>query len=67
MPQTTPAVNVMTTVKDLVDRDPRVRDVFARFGMDTCCGATVPIAEAALRHGIELEALVAALAGAMAA
>ena len=67
MSQTIPAVDVTMTVKDLVARDPRVRDVFARFGMDTCCGATVPIAEAALRHGVELEALVAALADALAA
>ncbi len=67
MPSTTPAVDVTMTVKDLVDREPRVRDVFARFGMDTCCGATVPIAEAAVRHGIALDALVAALAAALAA
>ncbi|MDE3054836.1 MAG: DUF542 domain-containing protein [Gemmatimonadota bacterium] len=67
MPQTTHAVDVTMTVKELVDREPRARDVFAQFGMDTCCGATVPIAEAAARHGIELGALVAALAGALAA
>ena len=67
MPQTNPAVDLTMTVKELVEREPRARDVFARFGMDTCCGATVPIGEAAVRHGVELDALVAALAGAMAA
>jgi iron-sulfur cluster repair protein YtfE (RIC family) len=67
MTHATPAVDVTMTVKELVDREPRVRDGFARFGMDTCCGATVPIADAAARHGIELDALVAALAGTLAA
>lgn len=67
MPHTTAAIDVTMTVKELVDRDPRAREVFGRFGMDTCCGATVPIADAAARHGIALEALVAALAGALAA
>jgi iron-sulfur cluster repair protein YtfE (RIC family) len=35
--------------------------VFARFGLDTCCGSGVPIIDAAHRDGADLDALLAAL------
>ena len=32
-----------------------------QFGLDTCCGGALTLAEAAAHHGLEIEALLAAL------
>ncbi len=55
------------TVNQLVAREPATIAVFNRFGMDTCCGGAVPIADAARRDGVDLDALIAALRSAIAA
>lgn len=51
-----------TTVHDLVRRDASAHDVLRRFGLDTCCGGDLPLAEAARLHEVELDRLLAALA-----
>jgi iron-sulfur cluster repair protein YtfE (RIC family) len=49
------------TVREMMARHPGTRAVFSRLGMDTCCGAGVPIRAAAVRDGVELDELSRAL------
>lgn len=53
-----------TTVNEAVQRAPWALQVLSQYGIDTCCGGPLPLAEAAQRHGHRLEALLAALAAA---
>lgn len=55
------ALDTTLTVNALIAREPRTIAIFNRFGMDTCCGGTIPIGEAARRDGVNLDALVAEL------
>ncbi|HUF51281.1 MAG TPA: DUF542 domain-containing protein [Longimicrobiales bacterium] len=48
-------------VNEVIRRYPASVAVFARFGIDACCGGAMPVAEAAVRHGADVAALVAAL------
>lgn len=50
-----------TTVVDALQRVPGANEVFRRFGLDCCCGGELPVAEAARRHGVDLEGLLEAL------
>ena len=50
-----------TTVVDALQRVPGANEVFQRFGLDCCCGGELPVAEAARRHGVDLEGLLEAL------
>ncbi len=49
------------TVNETIARNPETVRVFTRFGIDACCGGALPIAEAARRHGVALDVLLAAL------
>ncbi len=49
------------TVGQVIERYPATAAVFNRFGLDTCCGASVSVREAAHRDGVEGETLCAAL------
>jgi regulator of cell morphogenesis and NO signaling len=49
-------------VADLVVEQPTRARVFERFGIDYCCGGRVPLAEACAERGIELDAVLEALA-----
>lgn len=49
------------TVNETVARAPKTMEVFNRFGLDTCCGGGVAVREAALRDGVDLDALMTAL------
>ena len=53
------------TINEIVARHPETIAVFNRFGMDTCCGGGVPVQEAALRDGLDLDDILAALRDAM--
>lgn len=50
-----------TTVHGAVGSIPGARAVFEDFGIDTCCGGELPLAEAAKIHGVELQRLLDAL------
>jgi iron-sulfur cluster repair protein YtfE (RIC family) len=46
------------TVNETVRLFPGTVAVFSRHGIDSCCGGALPVAEAAARHGIDLEQLL---------
>ncbi len=51
-------VDPSTTVKDLALRIPNATRVFEKAGIDYCCGGSRPLAEACLRAGVEVEAML---------
>lgn len=50
-----------TTLNELVAAEPKVLPVLHRYGLDTCCGGGLPIREAARRHELSLDELMAEL------
>jgi len=54
-------IDSSVTVRETIARYPETKSVFTRFGLDTCCGSGVPIADAAQRDGADLAALLEAL------
>jgi len=54
-------IDPAVTVRETMARLPQTKDVFSRFGVDTCCGSGIPIVDAAHRDGADLDALLAAL------
>ena len=54
-------IDSTVTVRETIARYPETKSVFTRFGLDTCCGSGVPIADAAQRDGADLDALLEAL------
>lgn len=55
------------TVNEVIRRWPGTVASFNRFGIDACCGGSVPVREAALRDGADPEALLEDLGRAIAA
>jgi iron-sulfur cluster repair protein YtfE (RIC family) len=55
------AIDPTATVRDTMAQLPQTRDVFSRFGVDTCCGSGIPILDAAHRDGADLDGLLVAL------
>lgn len=51
-----------TTVHEALGEVPGARDVFARLGIDACCGGELPLSVAAEHHGVDLDRLLDALA-----
>ena len=60
-------IDANITVDQMVARHPETVRVFNRFGLDTCCGGGVPIADATRRDGANLEELMQALRDAVTA
>ena len=58
-------VDLTVTVNAMMASHPATVAVFNQFGMDTCCGSTVPIADAAHRDGVRVDQLREALREAM--
>lgn len=54
-------IDPAVTVRETMALHPQTRNVFSRFGVDTCCGSGIPICDAAHRDGAELDRLLAAL------
>jgi iron-sulfur cluster repair protein YtfE (RIC family) len=54
-------IDPAVTVRETMARLPQTKDVFSRFGVDTCCGSGIPILDAAHRDGADLGGLLAAL------
>jgi regulator of cell morphogenesis and NO signaling len=63
--QTTPEIDKASIVDELTARYPDTIAVFNRFGIDSCCGGGVPIAEAARRDGADFDELLTALRAAV--
>ena len=59
--KTTTRIDESSTVNELAARCPDTIAVFNRFGIDSCCGGGVPIADAARRDGADIDALLGAL------
>ncbi len=59
--RSTTEIDTASTVNELVARYPATIAVFNRFGIDSCCGGAVPIADAARREGADCDALLTAL------
>ncbi len=49
------------TVNETILRHPLTMEVFGRYHIDACCGGAFPIREAAERHRIDPDALLAEL------
>ena len=60
MPQIAP-IDPAWTVNDVLLRHPRSVAVFARFGIDACCGGLHTLDDVARRHRLDAAALLAAL------
>lgn len=45
-------------LNDVVSAFPATLSVFHRHGLDACCGGAHPVAEAARRHGVDLDELI---------
>jgi iron-sulfur cluster repair protein YtfE (RIC family) len=56
-----PAVTAETTVEEVKNR-PGALDVLQRFGINHCCGAHLPLREAAAAAGVRVEEVLEALA-----
>jgi regulator of cell morphogenesis and NO signaling len=54
-------INPDLTLNEVVQRYPAALGVFNARGLDICCGGALPIAEAARRHDLDLDELLAAL------
>jgi iron-sulfur cluster repair protein YtfE (RIC family) len=59
--QSTTNIDIVATINEIVAQYPDTIAVFNRFGIDSCCGGGVPLADAARRDGADLDALLAAL------
>lgn len=61
MQNTTTQIDKASTVNEIVAQYPDSITVFNQFGIDSCCGGAVPLAEAAPRDGADVDELLAAL------
>ena len=55
------AISDEMTVNEIVQTKPDAVAVFARYGIDTCCGGALPLSEVARRHNLDLAAVLEAL------
>jgi len=60
---TTQTVSLVATdtINDIIEKQPEALRVFHQFGLDACCGGTLPLAVAAERHGLNLQEVLQAL------
>lgn len=58
----TAGVEPTWTVNETTARIPASVSVFARYGIDSCCGGALSLAEAARRHDVSIDTLLAELA-----
>lgn len=49
------------SVNDIITRHPTTIAVFNRFGLDTCCGGSLSVTDAAHANGVDPEILCSAL------
>ena len=65
MPAIEPDIDCGLTVHEIIARHPSTAAVFNLFGMDTCCGASATLEEAAHRDGVDTARLCAELRAAV--
>lgn len=53
-----------TTVRDIALEQPAAIRIFEKLGIDYCCGGRKPLAQACQEHSLDLDAVLAAIAGA---
>lgn len=53
-------------IRDLVERYPSVMPVLSSYGMDLCCGGGHTVPDAARLHGLDVDAVIAEVARAIA-
>ncbi|MCZ7568245.1 MAG: DUF542 domain-containing protein [Ardenticatenaceae bacterium] len=59
---TTPlTITTTETLNEIVARHPQALPVLRRFGLDTCCGGSLPLQTAVQHHGLALDEVVTAL------
>jgi iron-sulfur cluster repair protein YtfE (RIC family) len=62
MPGTTEnTITATMTLNEISLSVPRALEVFARHGLDSCCGGAKQLALVCERHGLDLDALLAEL------
>jgi len=61
MPGTETTIAETMTLNEISLVSPRALEVFARHGLDSCCGGAKPLALVCERHGLDLEALLTEL------
>jgi iron-sulfur cluster repair protein YtfE (RIC family) len=67
----TPIDMMETPIRDtdalnlIVARYPQALQVFQRFGLDTCCGGSLPLSTAVEHHGLDLDEVLATLRAAI--
>lgn len=54
-------IELEQTVREVMDRYPAAQKVFARHGLDMCCGGIHPVRVAAQAKGLDPEVLLAEL------
>jgi iron-sulfur cluster repair protein YtfE (RIC family) len=52
-------------IRELVERFPTLMPVLVDFGFDLCCGGEHTLAEAANLHGLSIDEVLGAVAGAL--
>ncbi|HEY9449741.1 MAG TPA: DUF542 domain-containing protein [Gemmatimonadaceae bacterium] len=57
MPTAELDLDCRSTVNSIVTNHPETAAVFNRFGLDTCCGASLTVEEAAQRDGVDTRVL----------
>ena len=61
MAETTLELDCAWRVEDVITRHPSTRMIFDHYGIDSCCGGTESVTEAATRSGMNAELLCASL------
>ena len=59
--KTLPPIDPSLSVNEVLRRWPSAVSVLNAFGIDTCCGGTLPLATAALHAGIPVGEVIAAI------
>lgn len=54
-------ITAAMTLNEITLAVPRAVEVFARYGLDACCGGAKPLALVCDKHGLDLEAILGEL------
>lgn len=57
-------ISANETLNAIVAKYPAALTVFHKYGLDTCCGGTLPLATAAQHHDLDVKQVLADLAAA---